>query len=134
MTCSAWRTAIWVAAEIEFKEALSPAADNPFSGKTALATGSFVHFFRIEISKKLDELGTKAGSPVSAKINFVIAGEKAGSELQKTQNLDTTIYGGEVIIVRGKVSATLHFCHFPIFIRIHAMVTVPLLVDLLPHS
>lgn len=80
-----------VAAEVQFKEAPSPAADSPFKGKTVVATGSFSSFSRVEINKKLEDLGAKAGSSVSSKTDFVIAGEKAGSKLQKAQDLDVRI-------------------------------------------
>ena len=80
-----------VAKEVRIKAPAAPAADNPFKGKTVVATGSFEHFTRDGINKKLEELGAKAGSSVSKKTDFVIAGEKAGSKLTKAQDLGVKV-------------------------------------------
>lgn len=61
--------------------------DNPFNGKTVVATGSLQNFTRDGIGKKLEELGAKVGSSVSKKTDYVIAGEKAGSKLAKAKEL-----------------------------------------------
>lgn len=65
----------------------TPVADNPFNGKTVVATGSLQNFTRDGIGKKLEELGAKVGSSVSKKTDYVIAGEKAGSKLTKAKEL-----------------------------------------------
>lgn len=80
-----------VAREVRIKAPAAPVADNPFKGKTVVATGSFEHFSRDGINKKLEELGAKAGSSVSKKTDFVIAGEKAGSKLTKAQDLGVKV-------------------------------------------
>ena len=80
-----------VAAEIQFKVAPSPAADNPFKGKTVVATGSFESFTRDGINKKLEELGAKASGSVSKKTDCVIAGPGAGSKLTKAQSLGVKV-------------------------------------------
>lgn len=80
-----------VAAEIQFKVAPSPAADNPFKGKTVVATGSFESFTRDGINKKLEELGAKASGFVSKKTDYVIAGPGAGSKLTKAQSLGVKV-------------------------------------------
>lgn len=61
--------------------------DNPFAGKTVVATGSLEHFTRDSIKEKLESLGAKASGSVSKKTDFVLAGEKAGSKLKKAQEL-----------------------------------------------
>ena len=80
-----------VAKEVRIKALAAAAADNPFKGKTVVATGSFENFSRDGINKKLEELGAKAGSSVSKKTDFVIAGEKAGSKLTKAQELGVKV-------------------------------------------
>lgn len=80
-----------VAAEIQFKAVPSPAADNPFKGKTVVATGSFESFTRDGINKKLEELGAKASGSVSKKTDYVIAGPGAGSKLAKAQSLGVKV-------------------------------------------
>lgn len=64
---------------------------NPFNGKTVVATGSLQHFTRDGINKKLEELGAKAGSSVSKKTDYVIAGPGAGSKLAKAQSLGVPV-------------------------------------------
>lgn len=80
-----------VAKEVRFKEAPKAAADNPFKGKTVVATGSLEHFSRDGINKKLEELGAKAGSSVSKKTDYVIAGPGTGSKLAKAQSLGVPV-------------------------------------------
>ena len=67
------------------------AADNPFTGKTVVATGKLQHFSRDEINRKLESLGAKAGSSVSKKTDYVIVGEDAGSKRDKAEALGVTI-------------------------------------------
>lgn len=80
-----------VAKEVRFKAAPKTAADNPFKGKSVVATGSLEHFSRDGINKKLEELGAKAGSSVSKKTDYVIAGPGAGSKLAKAQSLGVPV-------------------------------------------
>ena len=56
-----------------------------------MATGSLEHFSRDGINKKLEELGAKAGSSVSKKTDYVIAGPGAGSKLAKAQSLGVPV-------------------------------------------
>jgi DNA ligase (NAD+) len=60
---------------------------NPFAGKTVVVTGTLTNYTRSEIESKLLSLGAKAGSSVSSKTNYVLAGEKAGSKLTKARSL-----------------------------------------------
>ena len=73
------------------KDITTPVADNPFNGKTVVATGSLQNFTRDGIGKKLEELGAKVGSSVSKKTDYVIAGEKAGSKLTKAKELGVPV-------------------------------------------
>lgn len=69
------------------KVSTTPISDNPFNGKTVVATGSLQNFTRDGIGKKLEELGAKVSNSVSKKTDYVIAGEKAGSKLTKAKEL-----------------------------------------------
>lgn len=73
------------------KSITTPVADNPFNGKTVVATGSLQNFTRDGIGKKLEELGAKVGNSVSKKTDYVIAGEKAGSKLTKAKELGVPV-------------------------------------------
>lgn len=74
--------------QVERKEA---ATDQPFFGKTVVATGSLKHFTRDSIKEKLESLGAKATGSVSKNTDYVLAGEKAGSKLTKALELGITI-------------------------------------------
>lgn len=66
---------------------MSANMDNPFFGKTVVATGKLEHYTRDGIQMKLLELGAKPGSSVSKNTDYLIVGEKAGSKLAKAQQL-----------------------------------------------
>jgi DNA ligase (NAD+) len=59
----------------------------PLAGKTIVVTGTLQNFSRDEIKAKIEELGGKAGDSVSKKTAFVVAGEEAGSKLEKAKAL-----------------------------------------------
>ncbi len=56
-------------------------------GQTIVATGSLVSFSREEIKKAIADNGGVAASSVSKKTSFVVAGENAGSKLDKALQL-----------------------------------------------
>ena len=64
--------------------------NNPFAGKTVVATGKLANYSRDEIQMKLLSLGAKPGSSVSKNTDYLIVGEKAGSKLTKAQQLGVT--------------------------------------------
>ena len=53
------------------------------AGKTIVATGSLTLYTRKEINDLIESLGGKASGSVSKKTSYVVAGENAGSKLQK---------------------------------------------------
>lgn len=57
------------------------------SGQTVVATGALKSFTRDGIKDFIHSLGGKAGSSVSKKTAFVLAGEEAGSKLDKAKEL-----------------------------------------------
>lgn len=88
-------TVLAVAAEVRFKKTAkaeaASAGDNPFAGKTVVATGSFQNFTRDSINEFLESLGAKASGSVSKKTAYVIAGPGAGSKLTKAQDLGVPV-------------------------------------------
>lgn len=63
----------------------------PFLGKKVVLTGSLSHYTRSEASKIIESLGGEVSSTVSKTVNLVVAGEDAGSKLQKAQSLGIEI-------------------------------------------
>ena len=57
------------------------------AGKTIVATGTLTRYGRAEIEELITRHGGKPGSSVSKKTAFVVAGENAGSKLEKAQQL-----------------------------------------------
>ena len=65
--------------------------DRPFKGKTFVLTGSLPNLTRSAASTKIEEAGGKVVSSVSKKTNYVVAGDEAGSKLEKAQRLGLEI-------------------------------------------
>jgi len=61
------------------------------TGKTFVVTGTLEHFSRDEIEGLIKQLGGKATGSVSKKTDFLVAGENAGSKLNKAQELGIKI-------------------------------------------
>lgn len=70
-----------------FKGNTTKAADSYFSGKTVVLTGTLSSYGRKEATSLLEDLGAKVTSSVSKATDLVIAGEEAGSKLDKAQQL-----------------------------------------------
>ncbi|MFR9200126.1 MAG: BRCT domain-containing protein [Candidatus Gastranaerophilaceae bacterium] len=71
-------------------ETMTTNTNNPFAGKTVVATGKLDNYTRDGIQMKLLSLGAKPASAVSKSTDFLIVGEKAGSKLTKAQQLGVT--------------------------------------------
>jgi DNA ligase (NAD+) len=63
--------------------------DAPLIGKTILFTGTLQTMSRKEAQQKAEAAGAKNISAVSANLNILVVGEKAGSKLKKAQALGT---------------------------------------------
>jgi DNA ligase (NAD+) len=61
-----------------------------YSGKTFVITGSF-EISRDLIKEKLEQLGATVSGSISKSTNYLLAGEKAGSKLDKAQSLGVVI-------------------------------------------
>ncbi len=61
------------------------------AGKTIVVTGSLEHFTREQIKEAIADNGGKAASSVSKKTDYVLAGENAGSKLEKAKDLGVEI-------------------------------------------
>ena len=68
------------------------AAAGPLDGQTAVLTGTLSALSRDEAKVHLEALGAKVAGSVSKKTSFVVAGEAAGSKLDKAQELGVPIW------------------------------------------
>lgn len=65
--------------------------DSRFTGMTFVFTGELTRLDRKTAEGMVERLGGKASSSVSKKTTYVVAGDRAGSKLQKAQTLGVTV-------------------------------------------
>ena len=70
----------------------------PFSGKTFVITGTLPTLSRAEAKARIEAAGGKVTGSVSTKTDFLLAGEKAGSKLNKAQQLGIPILGEQDLL------------------------------------
>ena len=63
----------------------------PLSGKTFVLTGTLPTLTRSDAAALIESKGGKVASSVSKKTDYVVAGEEAGSKLDKAQQLGITV-------------------------------------------
>ena len=66
-----------------------PAGDGALTGKTFLFTGTLSQFKRSDAEAMVEEKGGSILGGVSAKLNYLVVGEDAGSKLEKAKKLGT---------------------------------------------
>lgn len=77
----------------------------PLEGQTVVLTGTLASLTREEAKAKLEALGAKVAGSVSKKTRFVVAGEAAGSKLDKARELGVEIWDeARLLALLGPVS------------------------------
>jgi DNA ligase (NAD+) len=66
-------------------------AEGPLTGRTVVFTGTLARVTRPEAEELVRRLGGKAGSSVSSKTDYLVAGEAAGSKLEKALRLKVKV-------------------------------------------
>ena len=85
--------------QFEIIENINPDATDKFIGKTFVVSGVFSQFSRDELKKTIEDNGGKVGSSISAKTDFVVAGENMGpAKLEKANKLNIKILSEEEFI------------------------------------
>ncbi|MBT2604834.1 NAD-dependent DNA ligase LigA [Bacillus sp. ISL-53] len=72
--------------------------DSIFAGKTVVLTGKLHQLTRNEAKEKLEALGANVAGSVSKKTDLVVAGEDAGSKLEKAESLGVMVWDEERLI------------------------------------
>jgi DNA ligase (NAD+) len=94
----------WEKAGVSLVDAPKAKIKQTLAGLTIVVTGSLNDFKRDEITEAITSRGGKASASVSSKTDFVVAGEAAGSKLEKAQELGITILdeaGFKVLLEKG---------------------------------
>lgn len=75
----------------EEKPVIVQKGKSPILGKTIVVTGTLTKYGREEIETIIRNLGGKASGSVSKNTDYLIAGEKAGSKLEKAKSLGVAV-------------------------------------------
>ena len=81
----------WEKAGVDLVDAPKEKIKQTLAGLTLVVTGSLVDFTRDGAAEAITSRGGKASSSVSSKTDFLVAGDAAGSKLDKAQELGITI-------------------------------------------
>ena len=78
--------------QFEIVETFNPNATDKLAGKTFVVSGVFEQFSRDDLKKAIEDNGGKVGSSISAKTDFVVAGDNMGpAKLEKANQLKVPI-------------------------------------------
>jgi DNA ligase (NAD+) len=78
-------------AHVAVEDAEPAAQEGVLAGKTLVITGTLEQMSRSEAKARAEAAGAKVSGSVSAKTDYLLAGEKAGSKLKKAEELGVTI-------------------------------------------
>lgn len=87
--------------QFETVERINPNATEKFIGKTFVVSGVFSQFSRDDLKKTIEDNGGKVGSSISAKTDFVVAGDNMGpAKLEKANKLNIPILSEDDFITK----------------------------------
>ena len=83
------------AAGLRLEEEGPPPEDGPLAGKAIVLTGTLPTLTREQATERILAAGGRVTSSVSKKTDYVVAGEAAGSKLEKAERLGVQVLGEE---------------------------------------
>lgn len=86
-----------LASGITWEQPKAPTSQ-PLNGESWVVTGTLATMGRDEATQRLQALGARVSGSVSAKTKCVVAGEKAGSKLEKAEKLNVSVMNEEQFI------------------------------------
>ncbi len=88
---------------LQFRRTARPASGTSMKGMTFVLTGTLASMTRDQAGEIIRSLGGSTSSSVSAKTSFVLAGEEAGSKLDKARKLGVKIISEpEFLVMAGR--------------------------------
>jgi DNA ligase (NAD+) len=72
--------------------------DSPLAGKTVVLTGTLAGLTRSEAKRRVEAAGGKVAGSVSRKTDLLVAGEAAGSKLEKARELGVEVVDGDAFV------------------------------------
>jgi DNA ligase (NAD+) len=78
-------------AGLQFEQEIRRKSGGPLAGLTFVLTGTLANLTREDAKARIEAAGGKVSGSVSKATDFVVAGEKAGSKLDKARSLDVPV-------------------------------------------
>jgi len=76
---------------LRFKEEGPPPSEGPLAGKTVVLTGTMPNWSREQATERIMAAGGRVTGSVSKKTHYLVAGESAGSKLEKAERLHVPV-------------------------------------------
>ena len=98
----------WAAAGVRMADEQDESVARTLAGLTIVVTGSLQNFNRDQVKEAIIIRGGKASGSVSKNTDFVVAGENAGSKLEKAEQLGVPVLdeaGFEALLRNGPATA-----------------------------
>ncbi len=92
--------------DLTFTEPRAVAAGGPLSGMTVVITGTLPTLSRSKATAMIEAAGGRVTGSVSKSTDFLVAGEEAGSKLEKAKTLGVEVIDEADLLRRVKSSAT----------------------------